>query len=84
MASLRTVEQTCIQHKASSNEGNQKTSASKSALSSRNAAASTRNTSLLELVREPLPSLLRVHVGADARVPATKGIEDDCSAIAVP
>ena len=68
--STRTVEQTRVERNASSDECNQETSASKSTLSSRNATTSTGDTSLLELVCESLPGLLRVHVGADALVPA--------------
>jgi len=83
MASARTVEQTRIERNTSSNECNQKTPASKSTLSSGNTAASTGDTSLLKLVRESLPILLRVHVKADALVPAKQRIRD-CSVIAVP
>ena len=74
MASTRTIEQTCIERESSSNEGNQKTSASKSTLSPWNTTASTGNASLLKLVRESLPGLLRVHVRADALVPADQRI----------
>ena len=83
MASTRTVEQTRIERNASSNECNQKTSASKSTLSSWNTAAPTGDTSLLKLVCESLPGLLRVHVRADALVTANRRISD-CSAIAAP
>jgi len=84
MGRARTVEQTRIESKATGDESNQQSSASKSTLSSWHATASTGDTGLLQLARESLPGLLRVHVGADARVPATKGIGDDCSATAAP
>lgn len=71
MASARTVEQTRIERKASSDECNQKTSASKCTLSSWDTAAST---GLLKLVRKSLPGFLRVHVGADALVPANRRV----------
>ena len=83
MASTCTVEQTRIERKASSNERYQKTSASKSTLSSWNTAASTGGTGLLKLIRESLPGLLRVHVGADALVSAKQRIRDR-SVIAAP
>ena len=73
MASTRTVEQTRIEGKTSSNKSNQKTSASKSTLPSWNTAASTGDTSFLKLVRESLPGLLGVHNRVDAVVSATKG-----------
>ena len=71
--SIHTVEQTCVEHEASSNEGNQEPSASKYTLSTRNSTASTGGSSLLELVRESLPSLLRIHVMWGLRASAGKG-----------
>ena len=58
----RTVKQTCIERKASGNEGYQETSTSESTLTAWNPAASTRGSSFLQLVRKSLPGLLRIHV----------------------